>query len=404
MSCKPRQLNKFVSFFGITLGSSLSFGALLAHRGDETFYSKALMPCISNYIDPELAHEACIFLTKHKLIRCRDELKQEQARRLQTKVFDMTFVNPVGVAAGFDKNSQAVAGLKYYGLGFAEVGTVTPRPQDGNPKKRVFRIKEDNALINRCGFNNKGIEFVANTLSKIESTKPMLVGLNLGKNKDTNDISSDYLIGLEKSKNLESVDYLVINISSPNTPGLRDSQEKKNLEVLLDDVLNKMNSLQIKKPLLLKVAPDLTDTQIKDIADVVTKKKCGSAKVNGIILTNTTISRPTGDGLDNSVTAAVYEEVGGLSGPPLRDTSTKMISKFYTLTKGRLPIIGVGGVSTGQDAYDKIKAGASLVQLYTGLTYQGPPIVNKIKRELIELLDKDKLTSIEEAVGLDHRR
>lgn len=396
MSCKPRTLNKFVSFMGISLGGALSFGALLAHRGDETFYSKALMPIVSRYVDPELAHEACIFMTKHKLIRCRDELSPDQAQKLKTNVFNMTFDNPIGVAAGFDKNSQAVRGLGHYGLGFAEVGTVTPRPQDGNPKKRVFRAPDDKALVNRCGFNNRGIDFVTETLSQFDTFRPMLVGLNLGKNKDTNHISSDYLIGLEKSKNVNSIDYLVINISSPNTPGLRASQEKKNLEVLLDDVLSKMNELSIKKPLLVKVAPDLTDDQIKDIADLITKKKCGDTKISGVILTNTTITRPESDN-------PVYKEAGGLSGPPLRDMSCQVIRKFYKLTNGRVPIIGVGGISSGQDAYDKLKAGASLVQLYTSLTYEGPPVVNKIKRELAELLAQDNVASINDVVGLDHK-
>lgn len=404
MSCKPRQLNKFFSFLGISLGGTLTFGAILGYRGDETFYSKVLMPFVARYVDPELAHEACIFLTKHKLIRCRDLLSPEQAQKLRTSLFGITFVNPIGVAAGFDKNSQAVFGLEHYGLGFAEVGTVTPRPQDGNPKKRIFRAVEDKALINRCGFNNKGIEFVANTLSGVESFRPLVVGLNLGKNKDTESISSDYLVGLEKASNLKSVDYLVINISSPNTPGLRDSQDKKNLEVLLDDILKKMNSLSMKKPLLVKVAPDLTDAQITDIADVITKKRHGDAKIDGIILTNTTISRPTRGESDTSTRSPVYDETGGLSGQPLRDVSTNIISKFYMLTKGQLPIIGVGGVLTGQDAYEKIKAGASLIQLYTSLTYEGPPVVNKIKQELVELLTNDKLSSIEEAIGINHRR
>lgn len=400
MTCKPRHLNKFASFLGISLGGAISFGIICTVRGDESFYSRALMPMISKYIDPELAHEACIFLTKHKLIRCREGLTQEQTNKLKTNVFNMSFTNPIGVAAGFDKNSQAIAGLIHYGVGFAEIGTVTPLAQSGNPKKRIFRIPEHGALINRCGFNNKGIDFVKNTLLKFDTFKPMLVGLNLGKNKYTNHISSDYLIGLEKAHELKSIDYIVINISSPNTPGLRDSQEKKNLQLVLDDVLSKMNSLSIKKPLLVKVAPDLSDDQIKDIADVVTKKKCGDAKVSGIILTNTTITRPPNDA---KVTHSSYNESGGLSGIPLRDMSTKVISKFYQLTDGQLPIIGVGGVFSGQDAYDKIKAGASLIQLYTSLTYNGPPVVNKIKRELVELLDRDNLSSISEAVGLDHR-
>lgn len=396
MSCKPRQINKFVSCLSIALGGTLSFSAFCVMKGDERFYSKLLMPLTSKYLDPELAHDVCIFMTKHKLIRCKNSMTREQATRLRSTVFNLNFDNPIGVAAGFDKNSHAVAGLNHYGLGFAEVGTVTPRPQDGNPKKRIFRAIDDKALINRCGFNNRGIDYVVDILSKLKPSKPMLVGLNLGKNKETEHISSDYLVGLDKSQNLKSIDYLVINLSSPNTPGLRDSQSKKNLEKLLDDVLAAMESMSIKKPLLIKIAPDLSNNDIKDIADVITRKKCGDSKVSGVILTNTTITRPACD-------SDVYKEAGGLSGPPLKEMSTRVIGEFYRLTKGQIPIIGVGGVSSGQDALEKIKAGASLIQLYTCLTYEGPPVVNKIKRELASLLEAENISSISEAVGLDHK-
>lgn len=410
MSCKPRQLNKFLSLAYVSFGGVLSFGALGVYRGDETIYSRMIMPFVSRYIDPEFAHEACIFLTKLKLIRCQDKLTQEQADRLKVDAFNMKFINPVGLAAGFDKSSNAIEGLPHYGLGFAEIGTVTPKPQSGNPRKRIFRIAEDGALINRCGFNNEGIDYVKEKLTKDNLTlKPMIVGLNLGKNKDTKHISNDYLIGLEKSKDLEVVDYLVINISSPNTPGLRDLQDKKKLELLLDDVLSKMNELNIDKPLLIKVAPDLTKEQIKDISDVIMHKRHGKAKVSGIILTNTTVTRPKpmndlrAEEKDNEGYKRMYSESGGLSGKPLRDLSTDIISEFYESTKGGLPIVGVGGISSGQDAYDKIKSGATLVQLYTSLTYEGPPVINKIKRELVELLERDKLDSISEAIGIKHR-
>lgn len=379
----------------------MSFGGLGIYRGDETLYSKMFMPFIAKFIDPERAHDMCIFLTKHKLIRCQDKLSADQTLKLKVKAFDLHFSNPIGLAAGFDKSSNAIPGLPYYGLGFTEIGTVTPRPQLGNSKKRIFRIVEDGALINRCGFNNEGIDYVKQNLQSQDSFKPMLVGLNLGKNKDSTSLSSDYLVGLEKSKDLDVVDYFVINISSPNTPGLRDSQDKKNLEILLDDVLKSMNRLGITKPLLLKVAPDLSGEQIKDIADVIMRKKYGNAKVSGIILTNTTVSRP--ENSSNEKVKIIYQESGGLSGKPLRDLSTKVISDFYKATKGCVPIIGVGGVSSGQDAYDKIKAGASLVQLYTSLTYEGPPIINKIKRELVSLVERDNLSSISDAIGIDHR-
>lgn len=400
MSCKPRQLNKFMSLVSVSLGGVFSFGAFCFHRGDETFYSNLLMPLITRLVDPEIAHQACISLTKHKLIKCRDVTKKEQLERLRIELFNMSFSNPIGIAAGFDKNSDAVPGLSYYGVGFAEVGTVTPKPQEGNPKKRIFRIQDDKALINRCGFNNRGMDFVKENLTKHDNFRPMLLGINLGKNKDTTHISNDYLIGLEKSKDLTCIDYIVINISSPNTIGLRDLQDKKNLEILLDDVLKKMDKLSIDKPLFVKIAPDLSEKQLQDVADVIVQKKYGKTKVSGVILTNTTISRPK---TSSTPIHKNYEELGGLSGAPLRDMSTKMISDFYRITNGKVPIIGVGGVSTGQDAYEKIKAGASLIQLYTSLTYDGPPVVNKIKRELAELLEKDNLSSVSQAVGLNHK-
>lgn len=404
MSCKPRLFNKFISFAGVALGGAVTASCIGIYRGDEKLYSNILMPFVSRFIDPENAHELCILFTKYKLINCRDNLTPAQASLLRTKVFNLGFSNPIGLAAGFDKSSKAIEGLPYYGLGFAEVGTVTPMPQVGNPKKRIFRIRQDKALINRCGFNNEGIDFVTNRLStlKADTTHGMLVGLNLGKNKSTQHLTSDYLIGLEKSQDLDVVNYLVINISSPNTPGLRDTQDKRNLEVLVDDLLAKMEQLSIKKPLLVKVAPDLTDGQIKDIADIITSKRNGSSRISGIILTNTTISRPNCDKQPDSKT--VYDEAGGLSGMPLRDMSTRTIGEFYKHIGDRVPIIGVGGISSGQDAYDKIKAGASLVQLYTGITYEGPPLINRIKRELVELLEKDKLSSVSDAVGLEHRQ
>lgn len=406
MSCKPRQLNKFLSFAAVSAGGLFSFAAICTIRAEESFYSEFLMPIVTKFIDPELAHETAIFLTKHKLLRCRNNLTNQQESLLKTRVFNLDFTNPIGIAAGFDKNSQAVAGLIHYGVGFAEIGTVTPKPQEGNSKKRIFRATEDRALINRCGFNNLGIEYVKQNLSKYETFKPMLVGLNLGKNKDTQNLSSDYLIGLQSSKDIKSVNYLVINISSPNTPGLRDSQSKKNLENLLDTVLGQMHELSIDKPLLLKIAPDVSIAEIKDIADVIMKKNKNGKKVSGFILTNTTISRPSHPSqlqTNEKSVGKFYAESGGLSGIPVRDMSTNVIREFYKQTGGKVPIIGVGGVFSGIDAYDKIKAGASLVQLYTSLTFEGPPIVNKIKRELSELLSNDGFSSVSQAVGLDHR-
>lgn len=402
MSCKPRQISKFLSLGAVSLGGAFSFSAINLIRGDETFYGKFLMPLVSRFLDPELAHEACLYMTRCKLIRCQESVKEDRAQLLKTTVLGLNFKNPIGISAGFDKNAEALPGIHLYGVGFTEVGTVTPRPQDGNPKKRIFRIPQEKALINRCGFNNKGIDNVVERISQVESNPDMIVGVNLGKNKDTGNLSSDYLLGLDKIKDLENIDYIVINISSPNTPGLRIVQDKSYLGEFVQDILNKLNQDKIDKPLLLKFAPDLTESQIKDISKILLNKTSGKRKVDGIIITNTTISRPEPSDA-NEAYRDLYSESGGLSGQPLRALSTKIIGKFYQHTNGKIPIIGVGGVSCGQDAYDKIRAGASLIQLYTSLTYEGPPVINKVKRELVELLERDNIKSISDAVGLDHQ-
>lgn len=404
MSCKPK-INKFTSLLGVTVGGFCSFAAICAHRGDEFFYSEILMPFVTRFIDPELAHDACITLTKHGLIRCQDKLTKEQSSRLATQVFGLNFLNPIGIAAGFDKNCQAAKNLHFYGLGFVEVGTVTPLPQPGNSKKRIFRALEHQALVNRCGFNSIGLKNVVENIQKLETIGPLIMGLNLGKNKSTIDISSDYVYALEDTKDLSAVDYIVINISSPNTPNLRQSQEKEKLEKLLDDLLVVREKLTIKKPLLLKIAPDVTHEQKKDIARLVMNKKKGAYRVDGLILTNTTITRPLDILGANSESASVLlRESGGMSGKPLKDMSTRVISDFYKLTNGKIPIIGVGGVFTGEDAYEKIKSGASLVQVYTALTYEGPPVINKIKQELAVLLERDGFKSVSDAVGFYHRK
>ncbi|KAG9511047.1 Dihydroorotate dehydrogenase (quinone), mitochondrial, partial [Fragariocoptes setiger] len=403
MSCKPR-LNKFGSLLGVTVGGVATFAGICAHRGDEKFYSKILMPFMSKFVDPELAHNICIFFTKHKLIRCQNSLSEERELSLRTPVLNMMFTNPVGLAAGFDKNCHAAPGLIYYGLGFAEIGTVTPKPQPGNPKKRIFRIPEGRALINRCGFNNVGIEQVKKNLHEMESCKPMILGLNIGKNKDTDDMFSDFILGIENTKDLDMIDYLVVNVSSPNTPGLRATQEKANLEILIDRILTTKSKMKIDKPLFLKIAPDITEQQRRDIAKLITNKTVAGLRVDGLIISNTTITRPLDVISPGSPSEKIFlTERGGLSGPPLAEMSNRVISDFYKLTNGQVPIIGVGGISNGNDAYEKIKAGASLVQIYTSLTYDGPPVVNRIKRELAELLARDGFVTLSEAIGVNHR-
>ncbi|NXT80826.1 PYRD dehydrogenase, partial [Zapornia atra] len=316
----------------------------------------------------------------------------------EVRVLGRRFRNPVGLAAGFDKQGEAVDGLYRMGFGFVEVGTVTPQPQEGNPRPRVFRLEEDEAVVNRFGFNSHGHAAVGRRLRARQETQLRLtaagmpLGVNLGKNKSSADAAADYVAGVRALGPL--ADYLVVNVSSPNTPGLRDLQGKAELWDLLTKVLAERDALpgERRPAVLVKIAPDLTPQDRRDIASVVCE-----LGVDGLIVSNTTVSRP------GSLRSARRSEPGGLSGKPLRELSTQTIREMYSLTQGRVPIIGVGGVSSGHDALEKIRAGASLVQIYTALVYRGPPVVGAVKRELEELLREQGFQSVMEAVGADHR-
>ena len=305
-------------------------------------------------------------------------------------IWDIHFPNPVGLAAGFDKNAEVYHQMLSQGFGFVETGTVTPIAQSGNDKPRIFRLTEDNAVINRLGLNNKGLDYYISQLKKRNSSEG-IVGANIGANKLSEEPINDYVIGLEKVLGL--ADYFTINISSPNTPGLRKLQGKEALDELLSKLKNVREKANLQKnpPLILKIAPDLNGSECEDIADIILKHE-----MDGLIVSNTTLSR---DGL----TSTLKVEGGGLSGKPLFDLSTKVLSTMYGLTKGKIPLIGVGGVSSGAQAYAKIKAGASLVQLYSALVYHGPNLATKINRELIALVKKDGFSNITEAIGIDHK-
>ncbi|WP_434614995.1 quinone-dependent dihydroorotate dehydrogenase [Azospirillum sp. B2RO_4] len=342
--------------------------------------------------DPETAHGLTIKMLKSGLVppaRGRNE------PALHTRVWGLDFTNPVGLAAGFDKNAEVVDAMLNQGFGFVEPGSVTPRPQPGNPRPRLFRLVEQRAVINRMGFNNEGLEAFAGRLEqRREKAKraPGIVGANLGKNKDTADAADDYVIGVRRLAPL--ADYLVVNVSSPNTPGLRALQGRDPLRALLERVLEARASCGLSRnpPLLLKIAPDLTVEDKSDIAAVALE-----SGIDGLIVSNTTIARP------DTIPAAMRSEAGGLSGAPLFEPSTSVLREIYALTGGKLPIVGVGGVATGEHAYAKIRAGASLVQLYSAMVYAGPAVVHRIRRELAELLRRDGFRSVAEAVGADHR-
>ena len=334
-------------------------------------------------LDPETTHDLAIKSLKFNYLpKKMFEVKNEQI--LNIELLGKNFPNPIGLAAGFDKSGEVYNSLLKFGFGFIEIGTVTPLKQFGNPKPRIFRLEDDSALINRLGFNNDGIEIIKNRI-KSEKKKGVL-GINIGPNKNTKDQKNDFCIGLKNF--FDIADYITVNISSPNTEGLRDFHDQEKLEDLLL-ALNKIKSEnKINIPLLLKISPDIKDNHISEIADTAIKND-----ISGIILTNTTNSNK------DKLISDFKKEEGGLSGEPLQQISTNMIKKFYKQLNGKIPIIGVGGINSGKSAYEKIIAGASLLQLYTGLVYKGPSIVKDIKKELIKILKNDGLDNIKEAVG-----
>ncbi len=294
-------------------------------------------------------------------------------KKLQKNLFDLTFPNPVGLAAGFDKDGKYIKPMSKLGFGFIEIGTVTPRPQVGNPQPRMFRLSKDQALINRMGFNNDGVDALVDRL-KTFNKEGLIIGGNIGKNKDTPNENAvdDYKICFEKLH--PYVDYFVVNVSSPNTPNLRALQERGPLTEILSSLVTLNNAKNTPRPILLKIAPDLTDTQIEEIIEVIEE-----TKLHGIIATNTTISR---EGLQESSERVATIGNGGLSGAPLTTRATEVIQLISKKSGGKLPIIGVGGINSPQDALDKINAGASLVQIYTGFIYQGPTFIKQINKLL----------------------
>ncbi|CAG2104022.1 unnamed protein product [Medioppia subpectinata] len=393
--------NKLRSCLAIAVGGSITFAGISLYKGNDKFYREAVMPLIHTVMDAETAHTLAIKAAKFGFVpRLEDD--STLIPLLKTSLWGLEFKNPIGLAAGFDKDGQAVTGLSKLGFGFIEIGSCTPEPQPGNDRPRVFRLLADRAIINRYGFNSAGHESLQQNIQKLaKNSERIIIGLNLGKNKSTQDMADDYIKGLVKFYDCEAIDYLVLNISSPNTSNLRDLQNKRELKDLIERVIKVRNEHKICKPLLIKIAPDLNDTQLRDIIDLINKfatNKC-KAGIDGLIVSNTTVGRPDILKSDDKLIA----ETGGLSGLPLKDKSTEMIKSVYKLTGGKVPIIGVGGVFTGSDAYDKISAGASLIQIYTALAYEGPQIVAKIKRELAEIVRSKGFDNIVEAVGKDHK-
>lgn len=341
-------------------------------------------------LDPELAHEMTIGMLKWKLGPC---FYGPEDPILSTKLFGLDFPNVIGLGAGLDKQASAIDAFMGFGFGSIEIGTVTPRPQPGNPKPRMFRAVKARALINRFGFNSVGADVFAERLKAWRACADRTrnpVGVNIGKNKETTDDAADYLSCFDRIA--AYADYIAVNVSSPNTPGLRDLQSRQRMAELLKKITDRRDAFRAELPILVKIAPDLTEEEEKDIASVLLE-----SKVQGAIVSNTTLTR-TAD-LPKKIAA----EAGGLSGRPLFDLSTRRLASLYKLTEGRVPLVGCGGVSSGADVYKKIRAGASMVQIYTALIFEGPLVVQKMKRELAALLRRDGFSNVLDAVGADSR-
>jgi dihydroorotate dehydrogenase len=348
----------------------------------------ALRPLL-HLFSPETAHGIALWGLKNGFV---ERIPATDDAVLATRVWGLAFANPIGLAAGFDKDAEVIDEMLALGFGFVEAGSVTPLPQPGNPKPRLFRLDEDQAVINRFGFNSKGLEHFAGRLQA--RRRVGIVGANVGKNRDAPDAAADYATGISRVCGL--ADYLVCNVSSPNTPGLRSLQARAEIEALIQRVLQTRYDAAPDKqhlpPLLAKVGPDLDEAQLQDIAEVAL-----ATQIDGLIIGNTTVTRPP-------LGSRHAQESGGLSGLPLMTLATRCLSDMYRLTRGKIPLIGCGGVASGGDAYAKIRAGASLVQLYSALVFHGPALIMRIKRELAERVRADGFKSMTEAVGADHRR
>jgi dihydroorotate dehydrogenase len=338
-------------------------------------------------LDPERAHSVIIWALEHGFGRGLSDESNDPI--LATELWGFSLTNPIGLAAGFDKDARVFSSVLQLGFGSVEVGTITPRPQIGNSKPRIFRLPEEGAVINRLGFNSGGVELAARRLAVGHSG---IVGANIGMNRDSTDPRSDYSI--VAGRVAPFVDYIAVNVSSPNTPGLRALQERGALADIIESVVKAVSDSVLDRsiPVAIKVSPDVSQDELGDIVDVALSR--GAA---GLIISNTTTERPA------SLRGQHKGETGGLSGRPLFRTSTELLHNAYRMSGGRLPLVGTGGIENGMDAYAKIRAGASMVQLYSALIYGGPVLVGKIKREMAACLRADGCSCVADAIGADHR-
>lgn len=410
--------NKSKSLYYDDLSNNIRSSAYYHKLSDEL-----IVPLFRKCLSPENAHDMAIYSIQKGLSpKFPSNNSQEYSNShsnstfsisLSSKVFGLVFPNCIGLAAGFDKNGVAFDSLqKDIGFGFVEVGSITPKPQPGNPKPRMFRLPSTKEIINRYGFNSVGMEQVEqNLILGLNSREKIRLGINIGKNKDTPQEKAyrDYQKTIQKLG--KYADFIVINISCPNMTGLRNLQKSMGaLEILLSTVIHERDNITKKVdetrvgakpllPVLVKLSPDLTDDEMKNIAKII--QDCN---VDGVIISNTTSTRPILSSPGKNEEHKIYQEVGGLSGKSLTQKSTRQISKFYSITNGKIPIIGVGGIFSAQDVWDKMRAGASLVEIYTGMVYEGPSLIHKIKMDLLERMNKEGIENIQDIVGLDHRK
>ncbi len=335
-------------------------------------------------LDPEIAHDLAIKSLKINILPS-SFFTVPNEDMLETSLFKKKIKNPIGLAAGFDKSAEVYNSLFKFGFGFIEVGTVTPKMQLGNTKPRIFRLEKDKAMINRLGFNNHGAEEVSSRISK--NIPKGFLGINIGPNKDTEDKIKDFTKCLNKLH--MHADYITINISSPNTDGLRDFHKKEAMSSLLEKITDLKKKEKIEKPIIIKISPDINDNEIKNIIELILR-----FNIDGLMVSNTS------ENTRENLLSEKKIEKGGLSGQPIKELSTTLIKKIYKEIGNKIPIIGVGGIDSGLAAYEKISAGASAVQLYTGMVYRGPGIVKEIKKDLIEILKKEKIKKIGDAVGI----
>ena len=355
-----------------------------------TLYDYVLNPVLQTW-PPEVAHDFVLAALHYGLV---PKYEQQSNPVLRTKLANYDISSPIGLAAGFDKNATGLLGLSQLGFSYIEVGTVTPNQQPGYEGPRLFKLERDKALINRMGFNNAGADEMCDQIDRFNRKHPknFVLGINIGKNKTSERADLDYKIGVTKLGYY--ADYLVLNVSSPNTPGLRDLQAKDKLTELIISVKNEMKKRKVDKPLYLKISPDLSLDGIRDIISVVLDPV---TKIDGLIVSNSTLRR------NLNLHGPFATMTGGLTGKPIRNLSTQMIRTVYRLSDGQIPIIGVGGVFTGDDAFEKIKAGASLVQIYTAFVYQGPTVLRRIEDRLAKLLEESNFSNVSQAIGIEAR-